>query len=127
MLDDLNILIVEDEALIALDLAMTLEDAGADISGPCMTVENALAWAEEADLAVLDVDLRGEDVFPVADRLRLSGTPFIFHTGRQDLAVLRERYGDTVIIMEKPARSDLIVSTLAQVISEYRPTRQQAH
>ena len=122
MLDDLNILIVEDEALIALDLAMTLEDAGADISGPCMTVANALAKAGDVDLAVLDVDLRGEDVFPVADRLLLSGTPFIFHTGRQDLEVLRERYGSAVTIMEKPARSEVLVTTLAAIALE-RPTR----
>ncbi|MEM7487557.1 MAG: response regulator [Pseudomonadota bacterium] len=101
MLDDVSILIVEDEALIALDLTMTLEDEGLAVIGPCTNVRSALENTSAADAAILDVDLKGEAVFPVADRLAQSGTPFLFHTGRKDVDILRDRYGDVPII-EKP-------------------------
>lgn len=115
MLDDMNILIVEDESLIALDIAMTVEDEGAIVVGPCGDVASALDWTDAADLAILDVDLCGEPVFPIADLLSKTGKPFIFHTGRQDLAVLRDRYGADIQIVEKPASANQLVSCLAKL------------
>ncbi|UWQ17644.1 response regulator [Jannaschia sp. M317] len=113
MLDDLNILIVEDEALVALDLSMMLEDCGAEVSGLCCTVEEAVAalGAKDIDAAILDVDLRGKPVFPVADRLREMNLPFVFHTGRYDTKTLTDRYGDVPVLV-KPAGEDSIVSAL---------------
>jgi DNA-binding response OmpR family regulator len=116
MLDEMNILIVEDESLIALDIAMTVEDEGATVVGPVGDVASALDRTNAADLAILDVDLCGEPVFPVADRLSEAGKPFLFHTGRQDLAVLRDRYGEDILIIEKPARPDHLVSCLARLV-----------
>ena len=113
MLDDMNILIVEDEALVALDLSMILEERGAAVAGTCGTVEEAFdAVAPNIDAAILDVDLHGRLVFPVADRLRKNGTPFVFHTGRYDTNTLRERYGD-VMVLAKPAGDEAIVQALA--------------
>ncbi|WP_308916440.1 response regulator [Jannaschia sp. LMIT008] len=121
MLDDLNILIVEDEALLAIDLSMTLEDEGATIAGPCMTLDAALEAQAGAklDAAVLDVDLRGQAVFPLADRLKADGTPFVFHTGRANLAELRARYGIDVPILMKPSRPSDVVDGLTQAV--HRP------
>jgi DNA-binding response OmpR family regulator len=116
MLGDMNILIVEDEALIALDIAMTVEDEGATVVGPCGDVSSALDRTHSADLAILDVDLCGEAVFPVADRLCEAGKPFIFHTGRQDLAILRDRYGADIQIIEKPAHPDQLLRTLSMLL-----------
>lgn len=116
MLDDMNILIVEDEALIALDIAMTVEDEGATVVGPYGDVASALGRTHAADLAILDVDLCGEAVFPVADRLSADGKPFLFHTGRQDLSILRDRYGEDVQIVEKPASPDHLVTCLAKLL-----------
>ena len=117
MLDDLNILVVEDEALVAVDLSMMLEDEGARVVGPCMSVGDALAYGAPVDAAVLDVDLRGEAVFPVADRLSREGKPFMFHTGRANLDELRARYGHAVPIVTKPSSPEEIVRTLTGAIA----------
>ena len=117
MLDDLNIIVVEDEALLAVDLAMTLEDEGAHVVGPCMSLEQALADDRPVDAAVLDVDLRGRPVFPYADRLAEQGKPFMFHTGRADVAVLRARYGDDVAVVQKPSAPSDVVSCLARAVA----------
>jgi len=113
MLDDMKILVVEDEALIALDLSMILEERGADVHGPCGTVEDAVDAVDETlDAAILDVDLHGRSVFPVADRLQEIGIPFVFHTGRYDVGTLNARYGD-VVVLSKPAGDEAIVRVLA--------------
>ena len=64
-----RILIVEDEALLALDLAMSFEDAGAEVVGPAGNLQAGLRAVEREgpiDAAVLDVDLHGKDVYPIA-------------------------------------------------------------
>jgi len=79
-----RVLIVEDEALVAMDLQFAFEDAGAEVLGPALSLSDALALAEHApeiDCALLDVDIAGRDVYPVAQILQLRGIPFIFHTG----------------------------------------------
>jgi CheY-like chemotaxis protein len=71
--DGLRLLLVEDEYLLALYLSEMLEDLGAQVLGPVASVADALELidkAPEIDAAILDVNLAGEAVFPVADRLR---------------------------------------------------------
>lgn len=117
MLDDCNILLVEDEVLLALDLSMRLEDEGAAVTGPFATVETALrACSGDIDAAVLDVDLMNGESFSVADRLHGAGIPFVFHTGRSNLEPLRQRYGADIPILEKPARQDALVHALQTII-----------
>lgn len=115
MLNDCNVMLVEDEALLALDLSLTLEDLGARVSGPFATAESALPACGDVDFAILDVDLWGGKVYPVADRLRAANTPFVFHTGRADCALLRRRYGDDVRVIEKPARRAEILRELSAI------------
>lgn len=77
-------LIVEDEYLIAFDLARTLEDLGVGVVGPARSVADALALiATEAkiDAAVLDINLGGEKAYPIADALLTRRVPFVFVTG----------------------------------------------
>jgi CheY-like chemotaxis protein len=79
-----RILVVEDEGLVALMLEDMLEDLGYDVAYSAASVVKALAWIEaggEVDLALLDVNLGGEPVFPVADALKARGVPFAFSTG----------------------------------------------
>lgn len=89
-----RVLIVEDEALLALELQFAFEDEGAEIVGPAMSLEMALgvvALHDEIDYAVLDVDIAGKEVYPVAAILQQRGIPFLFHTGhgsRSELAVM---------------------------------------
>jgi DNA-binding response OmpR family regulator len=78
-----SILIVEDEPLIAMMLEDFLESLGHLVAGTCDSVEGALAKVELGgfDLAILDVNLKGESVWPVASRLRASKIPFVIATG----------------------------------------------
>jgi two-component system, response regulator PdtaR len=73
------VLIVEDEFLIALDLKDMLERNGHSVIGPAASVDAALRLleTERPDVAVLDMNLRGRLVTPVAERLRGVGIPFV--------------------------------------------------
>jgi CheY-like chemotaxis protein len=79
-----RILVVEDDYMLADDLREDLESAGAEVLGPVATVEDALALLareDRLDGAVLDVNLAGEAVYPVADALLARGVQFAFATG----------------------------------------------
>ena len=79
-----RILIVEDEAMVALMVEDLLEDLGCEVAASFPDISRALSWLSaphlEIDGAVLDVNLGGETVFPVADALLAQGTPFGFLT-----------------------------------------------
>jgi two-component system, response regulator PdtaR len=83
------VLVVEDEVLLALDLELILKRHGWRVLGPAATVAEALRLleAERPDAAVLDVNLRGELVTPVAEALRALAVPFVLASayGRPDL------------------------------------------
>lgn len=77
-----RVLVVEDNFLLAIDLAGMLERAGAEVVGPVMSVEEALAALDPLpDVATLDVQLGEETSFPIADELARHGIPFVFVTG----------------------------------------------
>ena len=75
-----NVMIVDDEALVLLDLVHTVEDLGYVIHSESTSVEGALASLENAtpDLALLDIDVAGVPVWPVARELTNHGVPVIF-------------------------------------------------
>ena len=78
-----SILIVEDEPLIAMMLEDFLESLGHNVAGSCDNVAEAMAAVERGgfDVAILDVNLKGETVWPVATRLRAGGVPFVIASG----------------------------------------------
>ncbi len=78
-----RILVVEDNALLAIELAQALEAAGFGIAGPALTVAQAMAQLDKSgcDAAVLDISLRDETSEPVAKELRTRGIPFLTMTG----------------------------------------------
>ena len=81
-----RVLIVEDAVLLALELETGLSEAGAEIVGPAYELEEAMALLNRPiDAAVLDANLNGHSVTPVAQALAARGVPFVFATG----------YGDT--------------------------------
>jgi len=86
-----RLLVVEDEYLIAADLTASLESLGVEVIGPAASVEEALSFIENnggrLDGAVLDINLRNERVYPVADALTALGVPFVFTTGYDAVAV----------------------------------------
>ena len=85
-----RILVVEDEPVIALDLAMTLSQCGALVVGPAVGAGEALvllAGQSALDAAVLDVRLLRQMVWPVADALADCGIPFVLTTGSVERAL----------------------------------------
>lgn len=79
-----RLLVVEDEMLVAMELAEALKSEGWEILGPVGTVEEALALitgSSPPDVAVLDINLNGQLVYPVADLLQSRGIPLLFCTG----------------------------------------------
>jgi CheY-like chemotaxis protein len=94
-LSSLRVLVVEDEAFLAIEVEHVLETFGCEVRASVSSVAEALRRLEESDdfdVALLDVNLRGETVFPVADALVERGIGFVFMTGygqdglRADLA-----------------------------------------
>jgi CheY-like chemotaxis protein len=79
----LSVLIVEDEPLISMMLEDFLDSLGHKIAGTCDSVTDAMARALEGgfDVAILDVNLKGERIWPVADHLAQVGIPYILATG----------------------------------------------
>jgi CheY-like chemotaxis protein len=100
--DARRVLVVEDEYFLADDLVSVLRDTGLEVVGPVGTLDAAerLVAEERIDCAILDINLRGQMAFPVADRLGEAGIPFIFATGYSRAAV-PERFRDVPHI-EKP-------------------------
>ena len=117
-LKGLRILLVEDEAMIAMLVEDMLLDSGASVIGPAGGVKDALAAIssnEAIDGALLDVNLGGEQSFEVADALTGRGIPFIFVTGYGGAGV-RERYPDAQTLQKPFVTSDLeeALATLAE-------------
>jgi CheY-like chemotaxis protein len=80
----LRMLVVEDEGLVAMLIEDMLDDFGCEVACSASSVAQALQWLNdggEADAALLDVNLGGEAVWPVADALVARGKPFAFTTG----------------------------------------------
>jgi CheY-like chemotaxis protein len=78
-----RVLVVEDEALVAMLVEDALLDAGAEVMGPVATVAEALLLlkGQLPEAAVLDLNLAGETSTPVADELARRGVPFVVATG----------------------------------------------
>lgn len=78
-----TILIVEDEPLVAMLIEDLVLEAGCRVVGPASTLQQALDFVAKGgfDAALLDVNLAGREVYPVAERLRAAGVPFVFVTG----------------------------------------------
>jgi len=78
-----RILVVEDELMIRMLLEDMLGELGYTVAAEAGRLEDALAAAQSADIdvAILDVNLNGQPILPVADALAARGTPFVFATG----------------------------------------------
>lgn len=114
-LNDLRILVAEDEYLLAEDLRDVLSAAGAIVIGPFPTVADAVACLDtetRVDLAILDVNLRGEMIFPVAELLDARAIPFIFTTGYQQES-FPERFSQAARL-EKPVAVDKVANAVRE-------------
>ena len=111
-----RVLVVEDEYFIADDMVRVLQKLGADVVGPVQTAEKAMALLQDSpvDVAVLDINLRGRMVFPVAEALRNRGVPFVFATGYTEAAIPSD-YSD-VPLWEKPFQPEELAKALPDLM-----------
>ncbi len=107
-----RILVVEDEALIAVMVEDMLADMGGDVVGPAGTIAAALELArgEALDAAVLDVNVRGERIDPVAEALMARGVPVLFATGYGEV---RLASGAPATVIDKPYTQEKLARGLA--------------
>jgi CheY-like chemotaxis protein len=112
----LRVLVVEDEMMVSMLIEDMLTDLGCIVIGPAARLDEAidLAKTSELDCAVLDVNLGGQPIFPLADLLREQGHPFAFATGYGDAGVREVDRGTPVL--QKPFRE----GDLARVLGELR-------
>lgn len=112
----LQVLVVEDEPMVAMVLEDMLADLGCTLAGSAATLSEALtaiAGGVEVDAAILDVNLGGQKIFPVADILAERGVPFVFSTGfgPSDLV---ERYPGHPLL-HKPYRPEELAQVLVEI------------
>ena len=113
-LDGARILIVEDDYVVARNIAHTLRRLGAQIIGPASNVASALALIADnpnLDVALLDINLGAENAYPVASALRSRGIPFLFTTGYSRPSLPSEMVEAPLI--EKPIDARALVSLLS--------------
>jgi CheY-like chemotaxis protein len=118
------VLVVEDEYFVADDITRALHQLGADVIGPFASRDEALAFfssEDRIDIAVLDINLRGEPIFPLAEALRESGVPFVFATGYAE-ASLPASYRD-VPRWEKPFDPKALAAALPSLPAPHRTGR----
>jgi CheY-like chemotaxis protein len=112
-----RVLLVEDEALVAMMMEDVLADLGWEVAGTFGDVKPALDWLaahDDLDAAVLDINLGAEMVFPIAEALKARGTPFTFLTGY----TAPPQAGDfDNPVLNKPVDVD----QLEQVLETFRP------
>jgi CheY-like chemotaxis protein len=120
----LRILVVEDEFLVAMELETMLQDLGAEVIGPLGRLDEAVAIAREGmpDLAVLDVNIGGQLVTPVADALAARTIPFVFCTG-YDGATLPGRHASAPVLMKPCQAHELKEALLSSLRGRTGPAR----
>lgn len=111
-----NVLVVEDEMLVLFAIEVMLEDLGCNSIAAASTVDQALCLIEERsfDAAILDVNLDGQQSYPVADALSARGVPFAFSTGYGRLG-LKDGYRERPVLT-KPYRTEDLVAAISGVL-----------
>jgi DNA-binding response OmpR family regulator len=116
------ILVAEDEFHIAMEIERALVQAAAVVLGPASTLAKTLNLIDSTahiDGAILDINLRGEMIFPAADRLAQRHVPFVISTG-YDASIIPARFNGNPRC-EKPIRADVLRSVLTSLIISSRP------
>jgi CheY-like chemotaxis protein len=124
-LKGVKVLVVEDEYFVAILIEEILESAGCIVTGPIPRLPEALDAVdhEDYDVAVLDVNLAGERINPVADALAERNVPFLFVTGYGPNA-LPTKYAQRPLVC-KPFRMADLLCMLSRVVKP--PTQKTVH
>jgi DNA-binding response OmpR family regulator len=120
-----RVLVVEDEAVIAMLFEDMVLEFGSEVVGPVARISDALDLARNAELdaAILDINLGGAVIFPVADVLRERGIPFIFATG-YGATSFPPRFRDSPAL-QKPFNFEALAEALRKILAS-RPCHTEA-
>ena len=111
-----NILLVEDEMMVAILLEAVLENEGCNvISVGHLEQATRLATERAIDVAILDVNLHGHRSYPVADALVARAIPFVFATGYGDVDIIT--LYPTRPVLTKPYKPDSLIAILTDLIA----------
>lgn len=112
-----RILVVEDEPLVSMLVEDILLDLGCEEILTATRLSEALVKAEEMsiDAALLDINLNGEQIYPVAERLQKRGIPFVFSTGYGASEIIPEF--QQYPILQKPFQPDALQAALSQLFA----------
>lgn len=111
-----NILLVEDEMMVAMLLEAVLENEGCNvISAGHLEQATLLATERAIDAAILDVNLHERRSYPVADALVARAIPFVFATGYGDVDLMT--LYPTRPVLAKPYKPDVLIATLTSLIA----------
>jgi len=112
-----RVLIVEDDYFIASDLAEALQELGAIVLGPISSLNDALQLVSKSEprIAVLDINLGQDQVYPLADALQARGVPFIFATGYSG-SVISDHYRH-IPRCQKPVQALVVAKLLARQLN----------
>ena len=115
------VLIVEDDALLLMELESILQDAGAEIVACCRNVKDGLTALEQKPLAaaILDVRIGQETIAPLARQLVNRRTPFLFYTGQVENDPALAEWSDHMVL-SKPARPAAIIAAVSQLLEHCR-------
>jgi CheY-like chemotaxis protein len=116
----LRLLVVEDEALVAMMVETILADLGCAVVGPVGRLAAALELVatEALDGAIVDVNVGGEQAYPLADALSAAGVPFVFATG-YGRAGIDQRYAG-VPVLQKPFEEAALERAVAGLVADPR-------
>jgi CheY-like chemotaxis protein len=119
LFDGVTVLVVEDDFIVAYDMQSLLEEQGARVLGPAATLAEAreLVAAETPTIAVLDVNLNGEFVFPLADDLRARKVPFLFATAYADDDRLFPESDRSAPRLPKPVLPNVLIGQLRRLLA----------
>lgn len=108
LLNGVRVLVVEDEAAISMLLEDMLLDFGCTVVGPAARLSTALEMAsrETFDVAILDVNVAGEPIYPVAEAIVARDRPLVFSTGYGG-AGIREPFRDRPVVQKPFSQADL--------------------
>jgi CheY-like chemotaxis protein len=112
-----RVFVVEDEALIALLLEDMLQDLGCEHAATASSVDDALRQVDsvDADVALLDINVAGKEVFPVAERFAARGIPVAFSSG-YDVDSLPEKWRARPLV-RKPCMIDQLEAALSEALA----------
>ncbi len=110
-----RILILEDEVLLAIEAAETIEEIGGIVLGPVHRIDAALKLLENErpDAALLDVNIHGHPSTPVAERLAMHGIPFILATGYG----AQNQVTGSAAVIDKPYNRRAVQSAVTRMLA----------